>query len=118
MMYIWAWQRRRCSPRRGPFPGSRRRRIAAGRRRRIPRDQRGEVAGFGQGVDELGGIGAVAVQLAPVLAGETGAELGNLGADFGVRIGGQGLVDLGPGASPTVIKRLGSGAQANQQQRP
>ena len=55
-------------------------------------DQCGEIAGLGQRVDELGRIGAVAIQLAPVFAGEAGAELGDFGADLGVRIGGKGLV--------------------------
>ena len=58
-------------------------------------DQRGEIAGLGEGVDELGGIGAVAVQVAPVLAGEAGTEFCHLNADLGVRVGGKLLVHGG-----------------------
>ena len=55
-------------------------------------DQRAEVAGLGQRAHELGGIGALLVQLAPVLAGEAGAELRDLLADFGMRVGWEWLV--------------------------
>ncbi len=77
------------------------------------RDQRGEVASFGQRLDELGGIGAVAVQPAPVFTWEAGAELGNFDANFGMRIGGQGLVHgrLRPGRS-RLLRRGPSGVQA------
>ena len=55
-------------------------------------DQRAEVAGLGQGGDEGGRVGAVTVHLAPVLAGEAGAELADFLADLGMRIGGDDLL--------------------------
>ena len=61
--------------------------IAAARRQRQPaaavflRDQRGEEAGLGQRRDELGRIGALAVELAPVFAGKAGAERAHRGPD-------------------------------------
>jgi hypothetical protein len=68
------------------------------------RDQRAEVAGFGQGVDEGGGVAALAVQLAPVFTGEAAAQLAHLLADFGVRVlsGGvvHGVCSLAPGLGP------------------
>ena len=47
-------------------------------------DQHREIAGLGQRVDELGRIGPLAVELAPVFAGELGAELGDRVADVGM----------------------------------
>jgi len=51
-----------------------------------------EVTGLGQGLDELGGIAAHLVELAPVFAGEMGAEFCDLLADFGMRVGGHWMV--------------------------
>src|ERR1700744_6324492 len=68
------------------------------------RDQRGEIAGFGKSLNKLGGIGAVAIEVTPVLTRETSAELRDLGADFSVRIGGQGLVHRGlPKLAPACL---------------
>ncbi len=58
-------------------------------------DQRRQVAGLGEGADELGRILPLSVQLTPVVAGEAGAEFRDFLADFGVRVGGQGLVHFG-----------------------
>ncbi len=56
------------------------------------RDQRGEIAGLGQSGNEFGRISALAVERAPVFAGEFGAERAHTLADVGVRIGvGMGL---------------------------
>ena len=46
-------------------------------------DQGREIAGLGQRIDELGRIGHLAVELAPVFAGELGAELRDRVADIG-----------------------------------
>src|SRR5262249_37794320 len=46
------------------------------------RDQRGEESGLGQRRDELGRIGALAVERAPVFAGELGAERAHRFADL------------------------------------
>ena len=46
-------------------------------------DQRGEKAGLGQRVDELGRIGALAVELAPVFAGKVRAQRAHRLADAG-----------------------------------
>ena len=49
------------------------------------RDQRGEIAGFGQRGDEFGRIGALAVERAPIFAGKLGAQRAHAGfADVGV----------------------------------
>ena len=47
------------------------------------RDQRGEIAGLGQRRDEFGRIGALAVERAPVFAGELGAQRAHAVADLG-----------------------------------
>ena len=46
-----------------------------------------EIAGLGQRAHEFGGIAALAIELAPVLAGEAGAQLAHFLADLGVRVG-------------------------------
>src|ERR1700690_1444991 len=53
------------------------------------RDQRGEIAGFGQRRDKIGRIGAFAVERAPVFARELGAQRAHAFADVGefVRVG-------------------------------
>ena len=48
------------------------------------RDQRGEIAGLGQRGDEVLRIGALAVERAPVFAGELGAQRAHALADVGV----------------------------------
>ena len=50
------------------------------------RDQRGEIAGVGQRLDELARIGALAVELAPILAGNAAHKLADLLADFDRRL--------------------------------
>ena len=63
------------------------------------RDQRREIAGLGQRCDELGRIGALAVELAPVFAGKLGAQRAHAGPNIGkfVRLGARpfftGLLD-------------------------
>ncbi len=52
------------------------------------RYQHGEIAGVGQGADELGGVFAVAVQRPPIRAGETRAQAAHPFADVGMGIGG------------------------------
>ena len=47
-------------------------------------DQHREIAGLRQRIDEGGGVGHLAVELAPVFAGELGAELGDRVADVGM----------------------------------
>ena len=47
------------------------------------RDERGEIAGFGQRRDEFGRIGALAVERAPVFAGKLGAQRAHAVADVG-----------------------------------
>src|SRR6202142_1476526 len=47
------------------------------------RDQRGEIAGFGQRRDKIGRIGAFAVERAPVFARELGAQRAHAFADVG-----------------------------------
>ena len=54
-------------------------------------DEDGEVAAFGEGGDELRGVGAGFVELAPVFGGEAGAEFADFLADLGV------VVALGEG---------------------
>ena len=44
-------------------------------------DQHAEEAALGHGLDEGGGVGALAIQLAPVGAGEAGAQGGDRLAD-------------------------------------
>ncbi len=62
--------------------------MAAGLEQRQPaaavllRDQRREKAGLGQRRHELGRIAALAIELAPVFARETGAERAHRGADL------------------------------------
>ena len=46
-------------------------------------DQRGEEAGLRQRIDEVDRIGALAIEVAPVLAGEAGAQRPHRGADAG-----------------------------------
>ena len=88
MMYIWAWQAAPLQP--SAWMVSRIA-AAAGERQAgaavFLRDQRGEIAGLGERGDELGGIAALGIQLAPVFAGKAGAELAHFLADLGVRVG-------------------------------
>ena len=51
------------------------------------RDERGEIAGLGQRRDEVGRIGALAVERAPVFAGKLGAQRAHAVADVGVVFG-------------------------------
>src|SRR4051812_1112734 len=74
------------------------------------RDQRCEVAGLCESPDELGGIGTFPIEPAPVFTWEARAELCNLRADFGMRVGGRHLVHIW---SPKVLDRcLGAGFPA------
>ena len=101
-MYICAWQAPALPPERwiSSDRGGGRERQA--RTTELLRDQCTEIAGLGQGADELGRVGTLAVDLAPVLAGEAGAELGDLVAYFGVVLGEpEGLVHGGfPSLAP------------------
>src|SRR5579859_872343 len=74
-------------------------------------DQRGEVAGLGQRLHELGGIRALTIQLAPVFAGEAGAELGDLDADLSVRVGWKRMVHGATPAAAFRVRRMGEGVQ-------
>ena len=47
-------------------------------------DEHAEVAGLGERADELGGIGALGVEAAPILAGKLGAQAGDGVADLGI----------------------------------
>ena len=51
------------------------------------RDQRGEIAGLRERGDEFGRIGAFAIERAPVVAGELGAQRAHALADIGVFVG-------------------------------
>src|SRR6267378_1774112 len=47
-------------------------------------DQHREISGLGQCIDERAGIGHLAIERAPVFAGELGAEFGDGVADIGI----------------------------------
>ena len=85
MMYICAWQAAPLPP--AACTSSR---IAAAALIVEPaaavffRNERGEIAGLGQRGDEFGRIGALAVERAPIFAGELGAQRAHAVADVGV----------------------------------
>ena len=112
MMYIWAWQA-------APLPPARwiSSRIAAAADKRqagaaiLLGNQRREIAGIGERLDEFARIGGVAIELAPVLRREGGAQLAHLLADIGVRIGVGRLdgIDVHPSQVASVQRSSANG---------
>ena len=94
-------------------------RLQDGRRRRqaqpgaavLLRDQHRQVARLRQRAHEPGGIGALGIQLAPVLAGELGTQAPHGVADLGIGYGGNLVVH--DGSPPSLLTRHGARSLCN-----
>src|SRR4029450_1887618 len=113
MMYIWAWQAPALPPEGLIAPSVRApsrppsARAPPARPAVLPGDQRREVAGLGELVDEALGVLALGVEVAPVLGGVLLAEIGHRGLQRPLLVGEYERHVLGHGCLRRSVLRSG-----------